>query len=116
MTWPAVESVRALRVARAGAVKARTQAGNQLRDLIVTAPEQVQQRVPPLRAPRVRDRSAFEGDVVDRTGGEAVAHGQPAVAGTDDHGGHIRRGCASCSLGPGQETLTVTLVGLVRMS
>jgi transposase len=35
----AVESIRALRVARAGAVKARTQAGNQLRDLIVTAPE-----------------------------------------------------------------------------
>jgi transposase len=27
----AVESIRALRVARAGAVKARTQAGNQLR-------------------------------------------------------------------------------------
>jgi len=30
--------VRALRVARRGAIKARTQAGNQLRDLIVTAP------------------------------------------------------------------------------
>jgi transposase len=39
----AVESIRALRVARRGAVKAATQAGNQLRDLIVTAPE-------PLRA------------------------------------------------------------------
>jgi transposase len=37
--------VRALRVARAGAVKARTQAGNQLRDLIVTAPEQVRQQL-----------------------------------------------------------------------
>ncbi len=37
----AAESIRALRVARRGAVKARTQAGNQLRDLIVTAPEQV---------------------------------------------------------------------------
>ncbi len=34
-----VESVRALRVARAGAVKARTQAANQLRDLVLTAPE-----------------------------------------------------------------------------
>ena len=31
----AVESIRALRVARADAVKARTQAGNQLRDLVV---------------------------------------------------------------------------------
>jgi transposase len=39
----AVESIRSLRVARPGAVKASTQAGNQLRDLIVTAPE-------PLRA------------------------------------------------------------------
>ena len=35
----AVESIRALQVARRGAVKARTQAGNQLRDLILTAPE-----------------------------------------------------------------------------
>src|SRR6266545_5032268 len=35
----AAESIRALRVARAGAVKARTQAGNQRRDLILTAPE-----------------------------------------------------------------------------
>src|SRR5258707_12902666 len=37
----AVESIRALQVARRGAIKARTQAGNQLRDLIVTAPERV---------------------------------------------------------------------------
>jgi transposase len=34
----AAESIRALKVARAGAIKARTQAGNQLRDLILTAP------------------------------------------------------------------------------
>ena len=34
-----------LRVARCGAVKARTQAGNQLRDLIVTAPEKVRQQL-----------------------------------------------------------------------
>jgi transposase len=39
----AVESIRALRVARRGAIKAATQAGNQLRDLVITAPE-------PLRA------------------------------------------------------------------
>jgi len=41
----AVESIRALRVARRGAVKARTQAGNQLRDLIITAPEQVRDKL-----------------------------------------------------------------------
>jgi transposase len=41
----AAESIRALRVARAGAVKARTQAGNQLRDLIVTAPERVRRQL-----------------------------------------------------------------------
>src|SRR5262249_48082469 len=75
------------------------------------------QRVPPLRAPRVRHLCAFEDDVVDRTGGEAVADGQPAVAGTDDHGGRTRHGCASpCSLGLDQFALTVTLVGLVMMS
>jgi transposase len=33
------EAVRALRVVRAGALKARTQAANQLRDLVLTAPE-----------------------------------------------------------------------------
>ena len=38
-----VEAIRVLRVARSGAVKARTQAANQVRDLLVTAPE-------PLRA------------------------------------------------------------------
>src|SRR5262245_9826244 len=41
----AAESARALKVARAGAVKARTQAGNQLRDLILTAPEPVRQQL-----------------------------------------------------------------------
>jgi transposase len=41
----AVESVRALQVARRGAVKARTQAVNQLRDLIVTAPAQLRERL-----------------------------------------------------------------------
>ena len=35
----AVEALRALRVARRSAVKARTQAANQIRDLIVSAPE-----------------------------------------------------------------------------
>ena len=37
--------VRALQVARRGAVKARTQAGNQLRDLILTAPGQLREKL-----------------------------------------------------------------------
>jgi hypothetical protein len=37
--------VRALQVARRGAIKARTQAGNQLRDLIVTAPGQLRDKL-----------------------------------------------------------------------
>jgi transposase len=41
----AAESIRALKVARAGAVKARTQAGNQLRDLILTAPEPLRRQL-----------------------------------------------------------------------
>ena len=48
----AAESIRALKVARAGAVKARTQAGNQLRDLILTAPEPVRQQLAGLSCPR----------------------------------------------------------------
>jgi transposase len=51
-----VESIRMLRVARCGAVKARTQAGNQLRDLILTAPEQVRQQL--ARLPRQRQVEA----------------------------------------------------------
>ncbi|MDT0326943.1 IS110 family RNA-guided transposase [Nocardiopsis lambiniae] len=40
-----VEAVRALRVARSSAVKARTQAINQIRTLIVTAPDAVRQKL-----------------------------------------------------------------------
>jgi transposase len=36
-----VEAIRVLRVARTGAIKARTQAANQLRDLLVSAPEEL---------------------------------------------------------------------------
>lgn len=38
-----VEGLRALRVARRSAIKARTQAGNQIRDLIVSAPQQLRE-------------------------------------------------------------------------
>lgn len=56
----AAESIRALRVARAGAMKARTQAGNQLRDLITTAPEPVRAQLSHLStARRVRAAAAF---------------------------------------------------------
>ena len=48
----AAESIRALRVARAGAVKARTRAGNQLRDLILTAPEPLRRPLAGLPGPR----------------------------------------------------------------
>jgi transposase len=54
----AVESIRALRVARAGAVKARTQAGNQLRDPILTAPEQVRRQLAGLPCQRQVDVAA----------------------------------------------------------
>jgi transposase len=54
------ESIRALRAARSGAVKARTQAGNQLRDLITTAPAVLREQLAPLSTPRrVRAAAAF---------------------------------------------------------
>src|SRR5690349_13660073 len=53
-----VESIRALRVARAGAVKARTQAGNQLRDLILTAPEPLRQQLAGPPSPRQAEVAA----------------------------------------------------------
>jgi transposase len=40
-----VESVRVLRLARRSAIKARTQAANQIRDVIVTAPDQLRSRL-----------------------------------------------------------------------
>jgi transposase len=43
-----VEGIRALRVARRGAVKAATQALNQLKDLVVTAPDELRARLKPL--------------------------------------------------------------------
>ncbi|MGH8917135.1 MAG: IS110 family transposase [Acidimicrobiales bacterium] len=40
-----VEGLRALRVARRSALKARTQAANQIRDLVVTAPDELRSRL-----------------------------------------------------------------------
>lgn len=50
--------VRALKVARAGAAGARTQAGNQLRDLILTAPEPLRQQLAGLPSGRQVDAAA----------------------------------------------------------
>lgn len=44
----ASEALRALRVARQGAIKARTQAANELRDLVVSAPEELRAQLHPL--------------------------------------------------------------------
>ena len=72
------------------------------------------ERVPALRTPRARHLAAFEHDVVDAALGEVAAHGQPAVARTDDDGGHPQHGTPP----PGrcQLTSTVTATGLVRLS
>jgi transposase len=57
----AVESIRMLRVARRGAMKARTQAANQLRDLIITAPEPLREQLAPLPTKqRVRTAAQFQ--------------------------------------------------------
>jgi transposase len=43
-----VESIRAVHVVRRSAVKARTQAGNQIKDLVLTAPEPIRTELRPL--------------------------------------------------------------------
>lgn len=62
-----VESVRVLRLARRSAIKARTQAANQIRDLIVTAPDQLRSRLRHLDTPdRVGVCARFRsGDMTD---------------------------------------------------
>ena len=56
----AVESIRMPRVARRGAMKARTQAADQLRDLIITAPEPLRAALAPQStAGRVATAAAF---------------------------------------------------------
>jgi transposase len=53
-----VESIRVLRVARRGAMKARTQAGNQLKDLVLTAPEPLRAELRPLKTRARAHRAA----------------------------------------------------------
>lgn len=71
----AAESIRALRVARAGAVKARTQAANQLRDLITTAPGHLRAQLAGVStARRVRLAAALAcGDAADPAEGSKAA-------------------------------------------
>jgi len=72
----AAESIRLLKVARAGAVKARTQAGNQLRDLTVTAPAALREQLAPLTTrARVTAAAAFTpgGDLADPAHGARAA-------------------------------------------
>ena len=54
----AVEMIRALRVARRSARKARTQAVNQIRDLIITAPDELRSTLRDLTLKEVVDRAA----------------------------------------------------------
>lgn len=68
----AAEGIRAVRVARRGAVKASTQAANQLRDLILTAPDALRSRLQGLpRTERVelaaRFRPGTVGDPLEDT-------------------------------------------------
>ncbi len=53
-----VEAIRMLRIARRSALKARTQAHNQIHDLIVTAPEALKAQLAPLRAGALVDTCA----------------------------------------------------------
>ena len=48
-----VEAIRALRVARSSAVKARTQATNQIKALIVTGPSELREQLRHLRTPKI---------------------------------------------------------------
>jgi transposase len=75
----AVESIRALRVARGGAVKAVTQVANQLRDLIVTAPEPLRTKLISLStSARVVLAARFARRGSDRSDrGDQAGHGQP---------------------------------------
>ncbi|PSK95459.1 transposase IS116/IS110/IS902 family protein [Murinocardiopsis flavida] len=76
-----VEAIRALRVARSSAIKARTQAINQIRTLIVTAPEAVREKVRGLPASGLIStlaRSRPSGDLARPAPAALVALRRPA--------------------------------------
>jgi transposase len=65
-TTTVVEAIRALRIARTGAVKSRTAAYNQLRDLILTAPEPLRETLRGKTLHRVALESARLRPAMDR--------------------------------------------------
>jgi transposase len=71
----AAESIRVLTVARRGAMKARTQAANQLRDLIVTAPDEVRGQLAGLSTVMRAEIAAgfMPGDLADPAQGTMAA-------------------------------------------
>lgn len=68
-TTGAVEAIRILHVTRRSAVKAKTQAGNQIKDLVLTAPDAIRAQLRTLTThQRVKVCAAWRpGDVVDPT-------------------------------------------------
>ena len=63
-----VEAIRALRVARRSALKARTQAGNQLHALVVTAPDELRRDLRELHLAKLAERaSRFQRQPVNTT-------------------------------------------------
>jgi transposase len=70
-----VESIRALRVARNGAIKAHTASMNALRQMIVTAPDQLRQQLTGLGAKTLVETCARlrPGDLIDPTQGVKAA-------------------------------------------
>jgi len=71
-----VESIRALHMVRAGAVKARTACTNEMRALLVTAPAELREQLPARSAVRLVDacvRLRPAGDLADPTHGVSAA-------------------------------------------
>jgi len=65
-TTGTVEAIRCLHLVRRSAVKAKTQAGNQIKDLIVTAPEPVRDELRRLKTPaRVRTAARWQITQID---------------------------------------------------
>src|SRR5258708_4078884 len=96
----AVESIRALQVAGRGAVKARTQAGNQLRDLIVTAPEVLREKLAGLAGPeRVKLAARFRPRHLTHRPPPQGLGGPPHCRGQDHKGDHALPQALRCSRG-----------------
>ena len=82
-----VEAVRVLHLARRSALKAKTQAGNQIKDLIVTAPHSIRDELRNLKTPaRVRIATTWETTtVVDAATATRYAIGSLARRWTELH-------------------------------